>query len=313
MFLGDLEGRLPDVLTFAGAGEGTFGEVDHHQFPDAHLEDGAGGVSEGDGIEGAVGLADTEAGDLAGFVFIHDEVVGIFEGGNDEFSVAIGVLGDDIDGGTEAGILGFGEEGGAAGHVFFIGLIEGIKEQEVAQVEDFVAGFGEVEVGAIPDGVGAAEVEEGAATIGGLGHDVGVGRGGFGGGFEEAGLNFALAAIGDDAFTAGVLAYQSGAGEGEGGSQASEIDEDIVRGAAGAQGLGFDGGEFFDTGVGIDDFDFIDDPVSSGKDAGAGGALVWFGDDNGHTIDRPRMTALLGGYRARAGKKTPYFRAPRAF
>lgn len=283
VFLGDLEGGLPDVLALSGAGEGALGEVDDHQFADAHLEEGAGGVAEGDGVEFAVVLADLEPGDFAGLEFIDDEVVGELEGGDDVFRVAIAVFGDDVEGGFEAGVLGFGEEGGSAGAVFFVGLVEGVEEEEVAEVEQLGLAPGEVDIAAVPEGVGAAEVEEGAASVAGLGHDVGVGRGGLVGGLEQAGVDLGFAAIGEDAFTEGVIADEAGGGEGEGGAEAEEVDEDVVGGAPCAEGLALDVGEFLDGGVDVDGLDFVDDPVAGGEDAGAGRALVGFGDDHCHT------------------------------
>ncbi len=271
VFVGEFQGHLPEILAVAGAGEAAFGEVDDDEFADAGLEEGAGGVADGDGIEGAVGEAGFEAGGFAGFDFVEDTVIDVFEGGGDDAIEAVAILADDIDAGLEAGVLGFGEEGGGAGAVLFVVEVEGIEEEQVAQVEEAGFGAGEVDIGAVPEGVGAAVMEERASSAALLGHDIGVGGVGFRGGGEVFGIDVVGAAVLDDVFAEGVLSDEAGGEEGERGADLGEVEEDVVGGTACAGLLSADVGELFRGGVDVDEFDLVDDPVAAAEDAGAGG------------------------------------------
>lgn len=124
---GQLEGGLPEIVTFTCAGECAFGKMNHDQFADALLEQRTGGVAECSGIESAVGLADFEAGGFASFDFVEDAVVNVLEGGADDFGEAIAVFADDIHAGFDAGRLGVSEQSAGFGAEFGVGLIERIK------------------------------------------------------------------------------------------------------------------------------------------------------------------------------------------
>ena len=58
VFLRQAEGGLPDVLPLAGPREAAFGKVNHHHLTDSLLEQRAGSMTERNGVERAVRLAD---------------------------------------------------------------------------------------------------------------------------------------------------------------------------------------------------------------------------------------------------------------
>ena len=100
-----------------------------------------------------------------------------------------------------------------------------------------------------------------------LGHDVGVGGRGFGGGAEVADINLILAASVEDVFAEGILSDEAGGEEREGDTGASEVNQDVVRRAAGPFGLAADVGELFGLGIDINYFDLVNDPVAPREEA----------------------------------------------
>ena len=127
----------------------------------------------------------------------------------------------------------------------------------------------EVQIVTAPEGVGAAGMEERAPPVSLLGHDVGVGGGRLGGGAEVADVNLVLAAGVADVFAEGVLADQAGGEEREGRAGLGEINQDVVRRAAGALGLAANVGELFGLRIDINHLDLVNDPVAPGEEAAA--------------------------------------------
>src|SRR5262249_6708369 len=74
-FVGQFDGRLPDIFALARASETAFGEVNDDKFAHAGLEERARGVANGDGVECAVGLSDLEASRFAGLDFVQDAII----------------------------------------------------------------------------------------------------------------------------------------------------------------------------------------------------------------------------------------------
>ena len=263
----ELERALPDILALARSTEAAFREMDDHKFLHALLEQRPGGVADGDGVELAVGATELEARDLAGLDLVDDAVVDGLEGGADDPGEAVAVLADNVDAGFETGGLGGAEDLGGLGHELGIRRVHGVKQQEVAEVEDLGLKLGEIDVRPVPEGVGPAVVEERAATPVLLGHDVGEGRGGLGRGAEVLGVDLVLLAVGLDGFAVGVLPDEAGTDQGEPGPELGEVEEEIVGRASGSLVLRADVGELFTLGIDVDHFDLVDDPVAAGNDA----------------------------------------------
>ena len=74
-----------------------------------------------------------------------------------------------------------GQQPGGFGAEVGIRFIQGIQQEQVAEVEDAGFGFREIKVLPAPEGIGAAIMEKGAVATVLLGHDIGVGGGGLGG------------------------------------------------------------------------------------------------------------------------------------
>ena len=124
----ELQRGLPKVVTFAGAGEGAFWEMDYNQFTNSLLEQCAGCMTESDGVQSAIWLTYLEARGFAGFDFVEDAVVHVLEGGSDNFGEAIAVLADDIDAGFDLGGSRVGEQAGGFGTEFGVWLIKRVEQ-----------------------------------------------------------------------------------------------------------------------------------------------------------------------------------------
>lgn len=121
--------------------------------------------------------------------------------------------------------------------------------------------FGEIEIIAVPKGICAASVKKCSPAVALLGHDVGVGGGSFGGGAEVADVDFVVAAIVEDLFAEGIFADEARAKEWKWRAGFGEVDQNVVRSAAGALGLAADIAELLWLRIDIDQFDLVDDPV----------------------------------------------------
>jgi hypothetical protein len=267
---GEAEGRVVGVAAVGVAGDGAFGDMNDDPFVDAELEEAAGGGVGPVPVDGAAGR-NVDSGGAAGLEFVEAEEVHVGEGGGDEGGEAVAVLADHVDGGAEAAGAGLGEHAGRDGGAVGGDHVEGVEEEEVAEVEDAGGGGVEVEVGGVEAGVGAAAVEEGAAAAVLDGHHVGVGGGGLVGDAELGGVDAVGGAILEDGPAVGVATDEAAGGEGERGAELGEIEQHVVGGAAGAGGFLEDGGEGVLFGPAVDDLDMVDDPVAGGEDPGTGG------------------------------------------
>ena len=83
-----------------------------------------------------------------------------------------------------------------------------------------------------------------------------------------ANVNLVLAAIVEDVLAQRVLADQARAEEREGGAGSGEVNQDVVRGAAGALGLAANVAQLLRLRVNVNEFDLVNDPVAAGQEAG---------------------------------------------
>lgn len=267
---GELEGGLPEVITSARAGKCAFGKMDHNHLTDALLQQCPGGVAEGDGVEAIVRMADFEAGGLTGFDLVEDAIIHVFEGGTHDFGETIAIFADDIDAGFDAGGLRAGEEAGGFGAEFCVRLIQGVEQEQIAEMKNARFYFGKIEIFTVPKRVRAAGVEESAAAMALFGHDIGVGGGCFGSGAEMPHVNLVLAAIIEDLVAKGVLADEARAEERERDAGFGEVNQDIVRSAAGSLGLAANVSELFGLRIDVDQFDLVDDPIPASEEPAMG-------------------------------------------
>ena len=80
---------------------------------------------------------------------------------------------------------------------------------------------------------------------------------------QKFGVDFSFRAIGQDFFAPQVFADKSSRVMRKRGAEFGEIDEDIIRSAAGALGLAADIGQLLALWIHIDHFDLVDDPISA--------------------------------------------------
>ena len=172
-----------------------------------------------------------------------------------------------IDGGDETGGAGAGKHGGGGGTSVRARGVEGVEQQEIAEVKNLRVGGGKIKVRGGEQGVGAALVEKRAARSVAHRHHIGVAGGGFTGGAQLRGRDAVGGAVGENGSTIGVVADEAHRFKGKRGAEAREILEQIVGGAAVAVGLGEDGGEGVLGWPRVDEFDVVDDPVAAGEDS----------------------------------------------
>src|ERR1041385_2430741 len=91
-----------------------------------------------------------------------------------------------------------------------------------------------IQIVTAPERICAAGVEESAAAMALLGHDIGIGCRGFGGSAQVTNVNIVVPAILQDLLSQGVFADEAGAIEREGSAGFSEVYQHIVRSPAGA-------------------------------------------------------------------------------
>src|SRR5712692_7500216 len=97
------------------------------------------------------------------------------------------------------------------------------------------------------------------------------------------------AAILQNHFPQGVLAYQSRRQERQAGAELGEVDQDVVRSAAGSGRLAPDVGELFGLRKNVDEFNLVDDPISPGEHAAARSWVSIF--HVGKAFDHARLPA----------------------
>ena len=149
--------------------------MDDDQFTDALLEEGPGGVAETDGVEHAVFLTNLEARSLAGFDLIQDAEVRVLQGRPHNAAEAVAVFAHHINARLETSRLGRGQQTGGAGAVLGIRRVQGIQQQQVAEMKNAGLGFSKVHILTLPQRVGAPEMEKCALAVAFLGHHIRVG------------------------------------------------------------------------------------------------------------------------------------------
>jgi hypothetical protein len=71
----------------------------------------------------------------------------------------------------------------------------------------------------------------------------------------------------EDLLTESIFADQPGAKKGKGSARFSEINQNVIRSAAGSLGLVADVAKLLGLGIDIDEFDLIDDPIAAREQA----------------------------------------------
>src|SRR5580765_2730191 len=95
------------------------------------LQQSARSVTQRDGVEFAVRLADFESSGFARLEIIEDAVIDIFERWADNFGEAITVFADNVDTGFHAHSLRLGQQASGFCSEFGIRLIERVEQQQV--------------------------------------------------------------------------------------------------------------------------------------------------------------------------------------
>ena len=86
-------------------------------------------MAQGDRVEPSIGLADSETGGFAGFDFIEDAEIDVFEGGCNDSRKALTVLADDINAGLHPGLLRSSQKTGGPSAEFGVRFIESVEQQ----------------------------------------------------------------------------------------------------------------------------------------------------------------------------------------
>ena len=198
------------IFPLARAGESTLRKMDDHQLAHAHLQQGAGGMAQRDGVQPAVWLADSEPGRFARLDFIQNEVVDVLEGRRDNLGEAVAVFADHIHAGFKSGFLRGGQQRGRSSAELLVGRIERVEQQQVAEMKNPRLDSGQIQVVSLPQRIGPPVVEKGAAASVHLGHDIGVGSRRLAGGAQKPRVDPVLPAILQDELAQIVLAHQTG-------------------------------------------------------------------------------------------------------
>ena len=224
-------------------------------------------MTQRDGVELAVRLAHLEAGDLAGLVFVDDEVVGELECGLDDFRNAVADFARNVHAGFHSGCRRRRQQFRRLGAELCIFRIQRIQQEQVAEMKMFGAVPGKIQVVASPECVGAARVEERAPPALLLGHHVGGCGRCLRCSAEVFGVNLVPLALGENGRARSVFANESGGEEREAHAALCKVEQDIAGRAAGAGVVRVDIGEVPGWRQGVDQLHLVNAPVSAGQQA----------------------------------------------
>ena len=264
-----MEAALDVEFSIMSERAGPLGEVDDDPFADSGCEKLAGGRFDRRQRNEAAQLGG-DAGRAFDFELVHDAIVRVAQGWKNDVREALAVLAHDIDAGFETRFPGLVQHPGGGGAEFRIGLIQQIEEQEVAKVEDFGIRSGEGKMFGCEEGIGSTLMEKSAASGGLDGHHIGVGSGCRGMSENAGAINAVRIALSVNPVPIGIRTDQADACERKGGAQAGEVEEHIEWATAIAGGFRQAVGERVLLRIGVDEFQFVDDPVAAGEDSFAG-------------------------------------------
>jgi len=149
-------------------------------------------------------------------------------------------------------------------------------------MENARPGFLEIKVVSIPKRVGAAGMKKCPAAMTLFGHDIGIRSWRFGCGGDVPGVNVVRSTGLEDLLAERIFADQPRAKKRKGSARFCKVDQHIVRSAAGALGLTADIAKLLGLGIGIDQFDLVDNPIAAREQAATTiGALFFHVGDTG--------------------------------
>ena len=120
------------------------------------------------------------------------------------------------------GFLGGVKQRGGFGAEFRVGRIQRIEQQQITEMKNTGFVFFEIQVRAVPQGIGAAMMKKSAMAAGLFRHDIGVGSGGQRGGAQMPGVDAMTAAILQNGPAQIIIADQTGAAERERGAASGQ-------------------------------------------------------------------------------------------
>ena len=250
--------------------------MQHHEFAHALLQQRTRRMPQRDGVQLAARFAQLEPSDLAGLVFVDDEVIGELERGLDNLGEAIAVFAHDIHAGFHSRRHRRRQQLGRLGAELRVLRVERIEQQQVAEMKMLRLDFCEIQIAAGPECVGTAQVKESPPAAGLLGHHVGERGHRLRGDAEVFGIKLVLLAIGEDGRASGVVADESGGVEREARAAAREIEQHVVGRAAGARVLRADVGEALRARQCVNQLYVVNDPVATGQQAMPRGGRIGF-------------------------------------
>jgi hypothetical protein len=117
-------------------------------------------------------------------------------------------------------------------------------------------------------------MEESAAPVGFLGHDIRIGGVRLVGDPQMTRVNLVLATIVEDGFAEGIFADKAGGKKRKIRPEPCQANADIIRCAPGAlPGLAADVSKLLPLRININEFDLIDDPIAASQQAASGGRM----------------------------------------
>ena len=240
-----------------------------HQLLHAQLQKRAGCVPQRHGVQRAVRATDGKARGLARLEFIENAVVCVRQNRRHNIREPVAVLAYAIDARLEAGLLRRRTQSRAARAVGFIRRVNGIEQQQIAEVKNLCLRFLEIQPLAFPERIRAATMEKGAAASVNLGHHIGVRGGRLGGHLDIPRVNLVPLEVSKNVFAQRVLAHEADGGKWKFRSQLGKVHHQIIGRAAGALTLAENVGQRFPLRKNIHHLHLVNNPVASGEDSTA--------------------------------------------
>ena len=196
------------VLAVTSAGETALRKVDHYQFLDAELKNGARRVAQRNRVQNTF-LANAETRHHSRLILIDNRVVAVLERWRHHGLEAVTCFTDHVDAGLHACRLSGRQQLGCGRGAVFGNDIHLVEQQQVAQMKDTSLDLREIEILTVPQRIGSAVVEEGALTVRLNGEDIGVTRFSLYGGLQVPGINLVLGTVFLDGGPHGIFAHET--------------------------------------------------------------------------------------------------------
>ena len=217
--------------------------------------------------QGAFRRAELQTADGSRLDLVDDEIVGVRKTGADDLPETVALFGDHVHRRFVPLAAQSVEDAGRDDAVFGIRPVQLVEQEQVAQMENPGRGFHTRDLFGAEAGVGAAEMEEGAAAAVDLRHDVGVGGGAVVERQHVAPVDAAAVDFAQDVVAERVAADAAAGIERKVRAEACQIGQHVVRAAAQSGFDAGDGRQVAPCGIPLDDLDVVNQPVAGRNDS----------------------------------------------